>query len=76
MTASQLIEKVGVENIGVQYLDQCLIEAKAKGAKGEIRFGTPAANVVDLLKEKPGRIGLIVWMPRDRVEATLKEGQQ
>ena len=75
MKMSELIQQVGDEHVSVQNLDHCLISAQAKGAKGEIRFGTPAANVVDLLKEKPGRIGLIVWMPRDRVEAASKEGQ-
>ncbi len=75
MKLSELISSIGDENIQVQSLLDALKSASTN-TKGEttVSFFTKAVTANDLVfgGEKALRVGLIVWLPKDRVEALRK----
>jgi hypothetical protein len=65
---SELISKIGDDNITFQALDECAITMDYDVKKGTIiKFGTTQPLTVDGTKD----IGLVVWLPRDRVKEIL-----
>jgi hypothetical protein len=72
MKLSELILAIGDENIAFQVLldaAQSVVKTKA-GTK--ITFLTDAIQPEELLHgDKPEKMGLVVWLPRDRVEAVV-----
>lgn len=65
MKLSELIAKIGDENVQVQNLDHATVRLSTK-ANGitEITFGTPAATTINGTKQ----LGIVVWLDRDAVE--------
>ena len=78
MKMSELILAVGDDQVVFQNLDRDAqtIDKTKYGTK--ITFYTDAIHAEELLGDgKPKKIGLIVWLPRDRVEAAIaKEKSQ
>jgi len=71
MKTSELIAAVGDDKVGVQSLDTCMIDLNWDHKKGtRITFGTDA-ELVDMGMSGTKRMGLIVWMDRDAVQAAL-----
>jgi len=69
---SELISKVGDENVSIQALDGCLISANYSAKRGTvISFGTNAELLLDGTKD----MGVIVWLPRDKVKEILSEAK-
>jgi hypothetical protein len=56
-------------NIGLQYLEQCLVRSKDKvkpNKHTEITFVTEEMNTADIYSNDPNRmLGIIVWVDRD-----------
>lgn len=69
MKLSELIAKYGDENIQFQPLDKCVIEMNVTKKGTTAKFGTE--ETFDLKGFK--KMGLIVWMDRDKVAEILKE---
>jgi hypothetical protein len=69
---TELLAKVGDDNINIQALDSCLIRADyAHKNWTVISFGTNQP----LLHSGTLDMGVIVWMPRDKVEKILREAK-
>lgn len=74
MKMSELILAVGDENVAFQNLlnDAQSIDKTKAGTK--ITFYTNAIQAEELLNGgKPEKMGLVLWLPRDRVEAAIAE---
>ena len=71
MKMSDLILAVGDENVVFQNLDRDAqtVDKTKHGTK--ITFYTDAIKAEEVLFGKPAKIGLVVWLPRDRVEAAI-----
>ena len=69
---SELVAKIGDDNIQIQNLDTCAISMDyRKGKQTEIRFGTD----VKLMPDGTELMGVILWMPRDKVAAVVAGGE-
>lgn len=69
MKTSELIAAVGDDNVGIQNIDTCATSlhwSEKKGAR--ITFGS---DVKILPEGRTDKLGLIVWLPRDRVSAII-----
>lgn len=65
---TELISKIGDENIKFQNLDSCSISLNYDHKKGsKITFGTDELITPD----GTDRLGLILWLPRDKVEEII-----
>jgi hypothetical protein len=75
MKMSELILAIGDENVIFQNLDRDAetIDKTKRGMK--VVFYTGAIDEADLLSmiggEKSKKIGLVLWLPRDKVEAAI-----
>lgn len=75
MTISELIEHVGNENIEFQRLDQGRLDLNAGKHDGRITFWTGLDKVTDLMNGSNRFVGLVVWLPAERMPKTLTEGK-
>jgi hypothetical protein len=73
MKMSELILKVGDENVVFQNLDRDAqtVDKTKHGTK--ITFYTDAIQAEEVLFGKSAKIGLVVWLPRAAVEAAIAE---
>lgn len=75
MTIVELITEVGLENVGIQHLDECIVGATAKKRGGvEVRFITHSMSVKDAWTCEGERQALIVWLPRKKVAEAFRDG--
>jgi hypothetical protein len=77
MKMSELIATVGDEHVRFQNLDQDAhtIDKTKHGTK--IAFYTDAIQAEELLGGgKTEKIGLVVWLPRERVDAALAQAKK
>ena len=72
MVLSELIAKVGDENVVLQWLDSSVVLSKVEGATGMITFATDPAIVLDRLNDTTEKVGVVVWVPRSRVAEIMK----
>jgi hypothetical protein len=72
MKMSELIATVGDENVRFQNLDQDAHAINKTKHGTKIEFYTGAIQAEELLGGgKTKNIGLVVWLPRDRVDAVI-----
>lgn len=77
MKLSELILHVGDEHVGLQNLDNSLIRAQAKTRDGEITFATDRRHVMQRAFDQPvTHVGLIVWLPVEKLPENLKPQQK
>jgi len=69
MKLSELIKKCGDDVVMYQKLDDDSISFDDKKTHREIKFGTPETFHVD----KTVKMGLVVWLDRDKVKSILQE---
>lgn len=71
MNIIELIQKAGPENIKVQNVASSLVAMKRKAQDAEITFATEHAMASAAARESEGipgtHVGLIVWIPRDKI---------
>ncbi len=73
MNLTDLLTKIGSENLKFQLLNQCLLSVQATKTKGNrITFATEAITPDEILSND-GAIGVIVWVPRDKWIAATKD---
>lgn len=66
MTIIELIERVGLENVKVQFLDESITGATATKRYTRVTFMTNEMSPGDLMQEKPRMLGIVLWLPRDK----------
>ena len=72
MKMTQLLSRIGDDNIEFQNLDKCITRLEFKKKVGTtITFGTDMNIFHDRGTEK---IGLIIWLDRDAVDSIMAEG--
>lgn len=79
MSITELVKAVGDDHIEVQSIHQNFNAAKViEGGKvGVVTFNTAPGKVVDMMAENESKfIGMVLWMPRDRVDAAVKQEKQ
>lgn len=70
MKLSELIATIGDENVECQFLSASLAGSqKLTKAGTQITFITKAASVMDLIDPKSPKVGIVIWLPRDKFEA-------
>lgn len=68
MKLSELINHVGDENIKVQYVDHFITAKNKKKTKDtEVTFATKETTVDELMGRRPRNLGLIIWLPMDKI---------
>ena len=67
MTLSELIEHVGNENVEFQRLDQGDLNMSLGKRDGQVTFHTGIDKVSDLMAGSKRFVGLVVWLPSDRM---------
>jgi hypothetical protein len=74
MSITELINHAGVENVEVQGVSQNLHSANVSGKNGKITLLTEPSKVVDLsLNEESEWIGILVWIPREKITNHLNK---
>ncbi|MEM6286616.1 MAG: hypothetical protein AAF845_05625 [Bacteroidota bacterium] len=70
MTISDLIQQVGDDNIGVQNLDDDATACNLNGDVGSFTFNTDPKFVRERVPgQTPQHMGLVLWMPAERVRS-------
>lgn len=66
-TLTELIQKIGDENISVQLLSQSMVSSKDKKRMGdtEITFATQEITTDEIYQDS-GKVGLVLWIDRDK----------
>lgn len=67
MTLSELIEHVGNEHIEFQRLDQGRLDLNTGKRDGKVTFWTGLDKVTDLMNGSKRFVGLVVWLPAERM---------
>jgi hypothetical protein len=69
MSIIELLQQVGVENVDVQPLNECVTNAVAKkDGVHLITFPTHKLTCRDvMLPDQSQMVGLVVWIPRDKI---------
>lgn len=68
---SELIMEIGDDNVAVQFLNQCMIDAKYDKGHTTIKFGVNGLGAMDLVDNK--KAGLIVWVDADKFDNALEK---
>lgn len=73
MGLQELITRIGEHNIQVQCINTSFIKAKYKAMleDTEVTF-TTNQTTPDELQADSGKVGLIIWLPREEAEKHLK----
>jgi hypothetical protein len=69
MSLSELLAKVGDENLEFQILASSLKSAHAGKKDGSVTFATSKEKVHDMLNGPPKFTCMIVWVPTDKLKA-------
>ena len=73
MKLSELIAKIGDENVKFQILQNALSGISlGKDGDSKVTFFTNAITPSDVMQSK-GKVGLVVWIPREEWEKVAKE---
>jgi len=71
MKLSELLKEYGDDKVQFQNLDQCADKLNMNGTATKITFGTEQG----LTLEGTERLGLVVWLDRDRVKEILAKSK-
>lgn len=77
MKISELIAKIGDEHVKVQTLAENMTCGSITRNGGKITFATSAEFVSEMnraaiLGGKPSHVGLVVWLPRERLPEEMR----
>lgn len=65
-----ILSEVGAQNIQVQFMADCICEAKQRHGYTELVVATQAISPSDLVG-KPRNVGIICWVTSDEMDAAL-----
>lgn len=71
MTLSELIAAYGDDKVQTQNLDQCAEKLNRNGGVTKITFSTEQPLTLDGMD----KLGLVVWLDRDRVAEIIKQSK-
>jgi hypothetical protein len=71
MTLSDIIRVVGDDNVLFQNLDHDSVGCKVEGNVGRFTFRTDPKHIRERAVGEPSHVGLVVWLPRDKMPADL-----
>jgi hypothetical protein len=69
MKLDELIQRVGVDNVGVQVLAESITSAKQRRGYAEITFGTDCISMRDIATGEWENVVFVVSMKREAFEA-------
>lgn len=69
MKLDELIQRIGVDNVGVQILAQSITSAKQKRGYVDVTFGTDCVSMRDIATGDWENVVLVVSMKREAFEA-------
>lgn len=69
MTLLELVEKVGNENIRVQFIHESLVGFKECKNDLEITFATEKQNKP---MNENSRVGIVIWMDKEKYDEVMK----
>jgi hypothetical protein len=74
MKLSELIAKVGDENVKFQNLDLDIVKAGITSAGGQICFATDERHVIERTQTESATsyLGLVLWIPRNKLPPEFK----
>lgn len=75
MSLIKLLDNVGIDNIGYQLLSTSLTSVSDKKGHTALTFITSEIRADDVMNDT-GRVGVIVWVDRDKWNDAVKTFQQ
>ncbi|NIE67435.1 hypothetical protein [Burkholderia sp. Ax-1719] len=69
MKLDELIQRVGVDNVGVQVLAESLIGAKQRRGYVEVSFGTDCVSMHDIATHEWKNVVFVISVKREAFEA-------
>lgn len=69
MKLDELIQRVGVDNVGVQVLHESIIGAKQKRGYVEVSFGTDCVSMRDVATGEWENVVFVIRVKREAFEA-------
>ena len=73
MKLSELIQHIGADNVEIQTISSSLIRANLKAKDGEVTFATDREKVSAICGVgKQTHMGLILWLPIDRLPEEMR----
>lgn len=75
MSIIELLQHVGAENISLQNLADSLVKADLKKHDGEITFATDRSIVHDMALNRCDKVGLILWIPKDKMPDPSRQNE-
>lgn len=74
MSIAELISAVGSEHIMFQNLHECILNISATKKHGsKVTFGTNGITPNEVASGEWKHVCLIIWLPKERVDAVIKE---
>jgi hypothetical protein len=71
MKLDELIERVGVDNVAVQVLQESIIGAKQRRGYVEVSFGTDCVSMRDIATCDWANVVFVISVKKEAVEAAL-----
>jgi hypothetical protein len=73
MNLKDLLEEVGIDNVGVQFLDHCATNFtwNEKRKTSKVTFETDQRFSMEGLDS----VGIVVWLPREKALAAMSAGR-
>lgn len=75
MKLSELINFVGDASIVVQNLDTCMTNIATTKDGNLVTFGTKEVSPNDVANNAAPKVGLVVWLPRDKVTEFVQQAE-
>jgi hypothetical protein len=76
MKLDELIQRVGVDNVAVQVLNDSITGAKQRRGYVEVTFGTDCVSMRDIATGEWENMVFVVRMTRQAFEDAIKAGEQ
>lgn len=73
MSIRELIEAVGHDNIKCQLLSECVTNATSTKNGTRVTLVTKHMSPDDLIIPDRGAVGILLWLPREKVNAAMAE---
>ena len=74
MTILELLTAVGIENVLVQNLINSATNFQARKGGTAITFMTDQITPGEIASDAPRKVGLVIWMPTEKVRQVEREG--
>ena len=59
----ELLRRIGIGNVRLQFLHECLLRANKRKVGCDITFHTREIDVSSFAQDDPATIGIVIWVP-------------